>query len=267
MVIHDLAFLHFPEHISKSWLLYYKRYTPKFLNKVSVIATVSDFSRKDIILHYKLDESKIRVINNAARQAFRPLNDEEKTIIKEKYSEGRDYFLYTGSIHPRKNLLNVLKAFSVFKKKQKSNMKLLLVGRLAWKYKSFAESLKTYKYRQDVVMTGYLSEQELVNIMGAAYGLVYVSLWEGFGVPVLEAMRAQVPVITSANSAMQEVADESALFVDPNDFNDLADKMILLYKDENLRSSLIQKGNVRESHYDWDSSAEKLWECIRESVN
>jgi glycosyltransferase involved in cell wall biosynthesis len=266
LVIHDLAFLHFPRQIPKSWLLYYKRYTPRFLKKASIIATVSEFSRKDILAHYKVDESKLKIVYNAAKQNFRRLSADERSETKAKYASGKEYFLYAGSIHPRKNLLNVLKAFSVFKKKLKSNMKLVLAGRLAWRYNSFEESLKTYKYRDEVVMTGYLPEEELVKVMGAAYGLLYVSMWEGFGMPVLEAMRAEIPVITSSASAMQEVAGDAALTVNPQDYNELADKMILLYKDENLRSSLIQKGKMREQQFSWDQSAAHLWDCICEAV-
>ena len=266
LVIHDLAFLHFPRLLSPSRALYYKRYTPRFLKKAAVVATVSSFSKQDIVTQYKVPEEKIRIVPNAAREIFMPVSQEIKQETKNRYSEGKEYFVYVGSIHPRKNLLNLLKAFSVFKKRLKSNMKLLLVGRLAWKYKSFNESLKTYKYRQDVVLTGYLPESELVNVVGSAYGLLYPSLWEGFGLPVLEAMRSDIPVITSSHSAMQEVAGDAALFADVNNFNDIAEKMMLLYKDEGLRNELIHKGDLREQHFNWDHSAALFWKCILDAV-
>lgn len=267
LVVHDLAFLHFPKFISKSRLLFYKRYTPKFLSKAAVVATVSQFSKEDIITQYQVAAGKINIVPNAAREIFRPVAVEEKQAVKEKYCEGKDYFIYAGSIHPRKNLINLLKAFSVFKKKQQSNMKLMLTGRLAWKYESFAKSLESYKYRADVIMTGYLPEKELARVVGAAYAMVYPSLWEGFGIPVLEAMRCEVPVITSSNSAMQELAQEAALYADPTDFNTIAEKMLLLYKDESLRSELIQKGKQVEQQYNWDLSAARLWDCIQKAVN
>lgn len=266
LVVHDLAFLHFPKFISRSILLFYKRYTPKFLNKAKVVATVSQFSKKDIIAQYKVDENKIAVVPNAARDIFKPLSVEEKQAIKEKYCEGKEFFIYTGSVHPRKNLINLLKAFSVFKKKQKSSMKLVIAGRLAWKYKSFTQSLDTYKYRADVIMTGYLPDEELAALLGSAYAMVYPSLWEGFGMPVLEAMRCEVPVITSVDSAMQEVAQQAALYADPNDLNAIAEKMLLLYKDERLRNELIQAGKLVEQQYSWDKSAQQLWDCIEKTV-
>ncbi|MGH2552273.1 MAG: glycosyltransferase family 4 protein [Chitinophagaceae bacterium] len=262
LVVHDLAFLHYPSYIKKSHLLFYKKFTPKFLEKARSIATVSEFSKQDILNHYQVEPDKIDVVYSAAKNIFRPSGEEEKAAIKNKYTEGKEYFLYAGAIHPRKNLINLLKAFSVFKKRQQTNMKLILAGRLAWKYDSFIQNLKTYKYRNDVVMTGYVQENELVKVIGAAYGLVYPSLFEGFGVPVLEAMLADVPVITSANSTMQEIAKDAALYADATNHADIADKMMMLYKDENLRKQLIEKGRQIAKQYSWDNTADLLWQSI-----
>ena len=146
-------------------------------------------------------------------------------------------------------------------------MKLVLAGRLAWKYESFKEKLKSYKYRNDVVMTGYVDDRELVQLIGSAYGMVYPSLLEGFGVPVLEAMRCDVPVITSANSSMQEIAKDAALYADANSHTDMADKMMLLYKDENLRKELIIKGRQIAKQYNWDKTATLFWQSIEKAVH
>lgn len=262
VVIHDLAFLHYPAFQKKSHLLFFKRYMPRFLKKATSIATVSEFSKADIITAYKTKADKIDVVYSAAKDIFGPVSWEEKESIKAKYTGGHEFFLYTGAIHPRKNLVNLLKAFSLFKKRQQNNWKLVLAGRLAWKYNQFVENLKTYKYRNDVVLTGYIEESELVKITGASYALVYPSVWEGFGVPVLEGMKCGVPVITSANSAMQEIAGDAALFADPDNQQDIADKMLLVYKDESLRSRLIEKGKECARLYTWDRTAELLWKSV-----
>jgi len=144
-------------------------------------------------------------------------------------------------------------------------MKLVLTGRLAWQYDSFIKSLQSYKYRNDVLLTGYVDEKELVSIIGSAYGLVYPSLFEGFGVPVLEAMRCDVPVITSAGSAMEEIAKDAALYADPESHTAIADQMMLLYKDENLRKELVQKGRKTAAAYSWDKTAGLLWQSILEA--
>jgi glycosyltransferase involved in cell wall biosynthesis len=266
LVIHDLAFLHYPRFIHPSHFLFYKYYTPRFIKKAKQVITVSQFSKNDIILQYKTDAGKIAIVPNAAKPVFQPLSDSEKQKIKDKYTNGKEFFLYTGAIHPRKNLLNLVKAFSVFKRKQKSNWKLVLAGRLAWKYKSFVKSLETYKYREDLMLTSYLEEKELANLTASAYALVYPSLWEGFGVPVLEAMQCGIPVITSTESAMQEIAGDAALYVKPEDHNDIAEKMMRLYKDEESRSALVKKGLQRSVDYDWDRSAELLWDAIQRTA-
>lgn len=267
IVVHDLSFLHYPSFNKKAHTIFYKRYIPRFLKKAGSIATVSAFSKQDILSFYKnIPASKINVVYSGVKEIFKPVGEKEKKAIKEQYTSGKEFFIYVGAIHPRKNLENLLKAFSVFKKRQQSGMKLLLAGRLAWKYQPFLEKLKTYKYRDDVVLTGYVSDEELSRILGSAYAMLYPSLFEGFGVPVLEAMHCDVPVITSINSSMQEIAQEAALYCDPSDYNSIADKMMLLYKDENLRKKLIIKGKEIFPKYSWDATAEAIWQNILKAV-
>ena len=262
LVIHDLAFLHYPDLIHRSHLFFYKRYTPRFLKKAASVVTVSQFSKEDIVAKYKTDPHKITIVYNAARASFRPLSWQEKQSVAHDFTAGKNYFIYAGAIHPRKNLVNLLKAFSIFKKRQKSDWKLLIAGRAAWQSRKFMDSLASYKYRQDLVLTGYIDDQKLASLVGAAYAMVYPSLFEGFGMPVLEAMQAGVPVLTSANSAMQEIAGDAALYADVSSVEDLADKMMMLYKDEALHHRLAEKGLEQAKLYDWDKSAELLWECV-----
>jgi glycosyltransferase involved in cell wall biosynthesis len=262
LVVHDLSFIHYPSFIKKSHLFFYRHFTPKFLEKAREIATVSAFSKNDIVRQYKVSEEKISVVYSAAKEIFQPQDAVTKEQTMDRYTAGKNYFVYAGAIHPRKNLTQLLKAFSLFKKRQKSDWKLVLAGRLAWKYEHFQESLKTYKYRADVVLAGYVEEQDLVKIIGSAYALVYPSVFEGFGVPVIEAMSCNIPVITSINSSMQEIAGDAALFANPADHTDIADKMMLLYKDESLRNRLIQKGKERAKEFSWDKTAELLWQAL-----
>jgi glycosyltransferase involved in cell wall biosynthesis len=214
-----------------------------------------------------VDTEKIDVVYSAAKEIFEPASATVKEEVKNQYTSGKEYFLYIGAIHPRKNLVNLLKAFSIFKRRQKSSFKLVLAGRLAWKYDSFIQSLRRYKYRDDVIMLGYLSEDDLVRITGSAYALVYPSLLEGFGVPVIEAMKCSVPVITSARSSMQEIAGDAALYADANNPDDIADKMMLVYKDEKLRDELIRKGDAVAKQYSWQRTADLLWQCIQKAVS
>lgn len=267
LVVHDLGFLHYPEGYKKSHLAFYRRNTPRFLRKAACIATVSEYTRQDIIRQYHIPPEKIRVVPNGVKQVFRPLTEEEREGVKQLYTGGNEYFLYVGSIHPRKNLIGLLKAFSLFKKRQRTAMKLVLAGRMAWKNDEFTALLQTYKYRHEVVLTGFLEDKELAGLMGAAYALVYPSLFEGFGVPIVEAMTCHVPVLTSMASAMEEIAGPAALYFDATEPTSIAQQLMTIYKDEDLRKSLIQKGTGQVTQYSWERSAALMWELVEHAAD
>ena len=267
LVIHDLAFIHHPKFIPTIHRIFYKRYTPLFLKKASVVATVSEFSKNDIIDQYHVDEQKIINVSSAAKTIFQPVEWDEKEAIKTEYAEGCEYFVFVGGIHPRKNLLNLLKAFSLFKKRQRSNMKLLVAGRMAWDYDKITEKMETYKFRQDVKLLGYVGEAALAKLVAAAYALVFPSYFEGFGVPILEAMQSHVPVITSNTSSMTEIGEEAALYADPIDAADIADQMKRIFTNENLRGQLVEKGKVVASKYRWQRTSELMWQAIQQAVS
>ena len=265
LVIRDLAFLH-ESHLKGADAIFYKHYVPKFLKKAKTVVTVSSFSKDDILHRYKIESSKLTIIPIAAKEIFRPLTETQKQNVKDKFSDGKEYFVYGGSADPDKNLTNLLKAFSVFKKRQASNLKLILAGSTAAPSKDFLKSLSTYKYRGDVVMAGQLEDAEYAAIIGGAYAFVSPFSYEGFGSPVLQAIRCHVPVITSTNSAMQEVAGDAALYVNPADHLDIAEKMMLLYKDENLRSQLVEKGQIISEPYTWDRSVDAFWTSVMKTL-
>lgn len=267
LIIHDLGFLHYAKFYKNSHVQFYKRNTPLYLKKAKSIATVSKFSANDIINHYKINPVKVHVVSNGIRKIFQPTSQKTKSETKEIYTQGKEYFLYVGAIHPRKNLINLLKAFSIFKKRLKSNMKLVLAGRIAWKNEEFLELVNTYKYKEDVVITGYLQDEVIVNLMGSCYAFVYPSLFEGFGIPVIEAMQMKAPVLTSEKSSMEEITEEAALYFNPNDVDDIADKMMMIYKYEDIRNKLIEKGSDIASRYSWMKTADLMWNCINEAVN
>ena len=267
LFIHDLAYKHFPKDNTKWNQWYYELFTPKFLKKATRIITVSQFSQEDILTHFPTLQKPIQIIPGAARKGFVPLSWEEKEAVKKKFTDEQEYFLFTGGVSPRKNLLTLLKAFSLFKKWDKSNMKLVIAGRLAWQYETFLEKLKTYKYRHDVVLTGYLPDADLQALVAGAYAMVYTSNWEGFGLPIVEAMQSGVPVITSNTSSMPEVGGKAASYVNPTDPEDIAAQMQLLYKSETLRSTRIQAGFEQAAKYSWDSSASQCYAEIMAAIH
>ena len=262
LVIHDLAFEHFPAHIKRSHLRHYKKFVPRFAHKAAHIATVSEFTKQDIVKHYNVAPEKISVVYNGAHSAYQPLSFEKRQEVKQKFTEGKEFFLFTGALHPRKNIINLLKAFVKFKRRQKSAMKLVMVGRMAWLSKEIEEAKNKMPFKEDVVWLGYRDVEELAEITGAAYAMVYPSLFEGFGIPILESLVCHVPVIASNTSSMPEVAGNAGLLVDPNSVDDIAAKMELMYKDEHLRKRLIAAVPEQIAKFGWEISAKKLWNAM-----
>jgi len=266
LVMHDLAFEHYPEHYVWAQRLYWKHYSPLFARKATRIVTVSEFSKKDICEHYNIAPSKIDVVYNGAHDEYRPLSWDEREAVKKQYADGAEYFVFAGALHPRKNIVNLLKAFIAFKKRQHSNMKLVIVGRLAWKYEEVEQMRATMQFRKDVKWVGYMNVEELSRVTGAAYAMVFASLFEGFGIPILEALQCNVPVIVSNTSSMPEVAGDAGLLVDPTNVEDIASKMHMLYKDEALRAKLIANAPAQVAKFDWQRSSERLWESMMKCV-
>ena len=262
LVIHDLAFEHYPEHFVLSHRLYWKHYSPLFARKAKRIATVSTFSKSDISKRYGIDPANIDVVYNGAHDEYRPLSIDEREAAKKLYADGCEYFVFAGALHPRKNIVNLLKAFVAFKQRQRTNMKLVIAGRPAWKYEEVEQMRTTMPFHDDVKWVGYMNVDELSRVIGGAYALMYASLFEGFGIPILEALQCDVPAIVSNTSSMPEVAGDAALLVDPSDPLDIADKMHLLYKDEALRTRLINNARQQIKKFSWESSAKKLWDCM-----
>ncbi|MBK7039779.1 MAG: glycosyltransferase family 4 protein [Bacteroidetes bacterium] len=255
LVVHDLAFEHFPEHLPFKFRYYLQKFTPKFVAKSLHTITVSAYSKQDIIEKYGTDSQKISVVYNGVNNLYKPLSIDEKAKYREQYAQGAEYFVFTGALHPRKNVINLLKAFTLFKKKQRSSMKLLIIGRYAWNSEGIKDLIENHPFKQDVIHYNYMQVDELCNVIGAAYALTFVSFLEGFGIPVLEAIYCNVPVIVSNNSSLPEVAGNAGLYVDPTDIEDIADKMCTMYKNEHLRNQLIENCKVQATKFSWDKSA------------
>jgi glycosyltransferase involved in cell wall biosynthesis len=266
IIVNDLSFLRHPHFFTSNFLRFYKKNTAKFLSKANHIITTSQFLKQEIIDQYKIKSDKIEVVYYGINQNFKPVSWQQKDNTKEIYTEGVEYFLYSGTIGLQKNLMALLKAFSFFKKRQKSNMQLVLAS-LNAADKILIASLATFKYRSDVKVLHNLSNEVLAKITAAAYALVYPVLYEGFAVSITEAMQTDVPVITSRLSAMPEICGDAALYMAPTDFNDIADKMMLLFKNESERNLLIIKGRQQAGLYNWDKSADLVWNAVIKCAN
>lgn len=267
MVIHDLAFEHFPEHVPTPARKFYQTYTPKYARRAEHIVAVSASTKNDLIHRYQIEKDKITVIGNAAGEDFRALPPEAIREIRNKYSKGQPYFLFVSALQPRKNLVRLMKAYERFRQQTECNTKLLVAGAHTWAKTEIGYELDKLSFRDDIIFTGHLHKKELLQIMAAALALTYVSLFEGFGIPILEAMQCHVPVITSNVSSMPEVAGDAALLIDPYSIEKICEAMERLHQDDNLRLALIEKGKAQCLKYSWQQSAEKMWEVIYRLVS
>ncbi|MGB3077209.1 MAG: glycosyltransferase family 1 protein [Chitinophagales bacterium] len=264
-VMHDLAFEHFPDHVPAMTMRYYKYYMPRFAKKAKRIATVSEYSKQDIVKIYGVAPEKIDVVYNGSNELFKPLKKEEQEVVKQQFTTGDPYFIYAGALQPRKNIINLFKAFDFFKKSNHCNIKLVMAGR-NWSYDEAMKVHAAMQFKEEVIFPGHLTRLDLSRLMGAAEALVYVSLFEGFGIPIVEAMHCDVPVITSNISSMPEVAGDSGLLVDPYSVTDIAEKMELILKDKKLCMQLIEKGRLQRKQFTWQRTADRLWECMMKAV-
>ena len=265
-VIHDINFAHHPEFFSPAFRKYFDRYFPEFAKKAVKIATVSEFSKNDICQTYGIGEDKIDVVYHGSNELFRPLDAEGKARVQVQYAAGCDYFLFVSAINKRKNLPNILRAFDRYKEQSGSDVKFLVVGGRAGKHEELDEVLATMNHVQDVRFLGHLPAKELALITEASIALVYASLFEGFGIPIVEAFNAETAVITSNTSSMPEVAGDAALLVDPLSVEQIADAMEKLASDNLYRSQLIEKGRGQRQKFSWDLTAHKLWQCVEKAM-
>jgi glycosyltransferase involved in cell wall biosynthesis len=265
-VIHDLNFEHYPQDLSRRYSKWYRKNFPLFAQKGKRILTVSEFSKADIADRYKIDATKIDVVYNAASEAFQPLEAEAVKAVREQYSDGAPYFLFVGALHPRKNLVRLAEAFVQYKQKHPTATKLLITGAPYWKYHALDSLLAQLPDKKEVVFTGRLSDEELVRITAAAHAVTYLPYFEGFGIPIVEAMACNVPVLTANVTSMPEVAGDAALYADPFDVNAIAAALEQIDNDQALRAQLIAKAVQRSNAFSWQQSAEKIWACMEQCV-
>lgn len=267
-VQHDLAFEHFPEQMPFLTKTYYKYFVPKFAQHATRIATVSEFSKQDLCKLYSISPNKIDVVYSAAKDVFASTPENIQEQIRAKYSNGKPYFVYVGSINPRKNVKSMLLAFDVFKRNNPtSDIQFLLAGNFGWQNSEMKEVYDNMQFKSDVIFVGRQPLNELVSIIGSSLGLLYVSFFEGFGVPPLEGMKCGVPVISSNVSSIPEVCGNAALLVNPYSVEEIASAMQKISSDDSLRKSLIEKGRAQAAQFTWDDTADRLWKCCEKVLN
>ena len=259
---HDLAYEHYPDDLQGWAGKYVVKYSPIYAHHAREIVTVSEVTKQDLGSRYGFPEEKVHVVYNSAGDQFYPIAEELKSSVRARFTKGKPYLHFVGTIQPRKNLENLLRAYDLYRAQGGKDVALLLVGRPGWNYQAALETYESLAYKEDVIFSGFVSDEELNEVYAASEGLVYVPWLEGFGIPVVEAFRAEVPVITSNLTSLPEVAGEAALLVDPANPRQIAAAIGQLLETEGVRNQLIALGKVQREQFSWEESAEKLWNIL-----
>ena len=265
-IIYDLNFEHQPQDLPFRNRIYFRTFYPKFARKATRIVTISEYSKNDIADTYKIPLNKIDNVSCGVKENFSLLEEKLKQITRDRYTKGAEYFFFIGSMHPRKNIVRLLEAFELFKNKSNAPLKLVLAGNIFWGDETVQAVISKMTAKNDIVFTGRISDDELVDLLGTAFALTFVPTFEGFGLPIVEAFQSDVPVICSNTTSMPEVAGNAALLVDPFSVEDIAEKMTRLWNDKILRIELIEKGQLQKNLFTWKRTAELLYKSIQNCV-
>lgn len=267
-VIFDLAFIHFPEMFKKDDLYKLTNWTKTSILESAHIITISQSSKKDIIETYKVPEKKVTVSYPGYNdEVFRLIKDQDKIEqIREKYKVVGDYIIYIGTVQPRKNLLRLIRSM-----KKIEDLKLVVVGKIrgkgkqGWMNEEILEEPKKLEIQEKIIFTDYVPPAELPYLITGSKAFVLPSLWEGFGIPVVEAMACGVPVITSNVSSLPEVVSDAGLLVNPKSETQIEQAIRLLTTDKKLHARLSRKALEQSKKFSWQKMAREVIKVL-ESV-
>lgn len=265
LTIHDLTPILFPKLHTRETNLTWQTSLKLIKNQTNMIICDSVGTKNDCITHLNIPEKRLKVIPLAADEQYKPLKDinKIKEDLKREYDIDYPFILFVGTLEKRKNIPTLIKSFYKLKK-SKLNHKLVIVGGKGWKYTQIFNIIKDLNLENDVIFTDYVSDENLVKLYNAADLFVYPSLYEGFGLPPLEAMACGCPVITSNTSSLPEVVGDAGIMVDPNNSNSLAESMIKILKNNQLKEDMGRKSLERASMFSWKKTAKETWDVYKE---
>lgn len=265
LVLHGSEWYVHPEFYSRIDMLYNKLFFPVFCSKAAAISAVSQTSADDIVKFLKLPRGKVHVVHSAIAEQFRRIEDQKKLArCKERYKLPSNYILFVGNIYPGKNFGNIVRAFKLLRDKVGRGLKLVSVGDMRWDYEPELQLVKDLGLDDDIIFTGWVDQDDLPTIYSLAKVFLFPSFYEGFGIPILEAMACGCPVVTANTGACPEIANSAALYVDPNDPHDIAEKVIEALKNEELANGLVTLGLERAKEFSWERAATKTLAVFEE---
>ena len=264
VIVHDISYEFFPEFFHPLSRKRMQLLIPYSAKKSDHILTVSEFSKQQISQKYGIPESKITVTYNGVSKNFRVIDDQEylDTALS-RFDLSSPYILAVGNLQARKNIQRLVRVYASLKAQGKLNQDLVLVGQKHWKNHAIFDEIKKHNVEASVFVTGYVSDEELVALYNRADFFVYPSIYEGFGLPVIESMACGTPVITSNTSSLPEVAGTAALMIDPYDDAELAETMVMISQDQKLREHLITLGLEHIKKFDWKKTALKTLTVLK----
>ncbi len=265
-VIYDINFEHKPEGLKLQNRLYFRFFFKRFVRKAKRIITISEYSKQDISSFYKIAPAKIDNVSCGINSNFEPLDPDTIQSVRNKWCNGKPYFFFVGSMHPRKNINRLIEAYNLFRQNSGADIKLLLAGSILWSKSDIKETYNSSPFKEDIIFTGRLSDADLQQALGAAFALSFVPVFEGFGLPIVEAMQSGVPVICSNVTSMPEAGGDAVLYVDPYNVPDIAAAMEKLWGDDELRQQLIAKGNIQKEYFSWDKTAILFWDSLEKVI-
>lgn len=263
-MIHDLTPIILSDYHRFHSQMLQKLFLKHILQKANLVFVNSANTEKDVLKVYPFTKGKTVKILLGKDNVLQPSHD--KKAIQKYNLEERNYFLFVGTLEPRKNLITLLRAFALFKEQVSEQIKLVIVGQKGWKSKAFFQELDKHPNKSDIILTGYVSKTELMSLYAHSLSFIYPSIYEGFGLPILEAMSCGTPVITANNSSLPEVGGDAAIYFETKKAEDLNSKMIEITQNETLREEMISKGYTQAEKFSWEKYAHEFIKTIEEKL-
>jgi glycosyltransferase involved in cell wall biosynthesis len=255
--VHDMIPLLWPQWVTRKHRLVVRAAYSRLPQQADMVITPSEATKADVVRHLRIDRQRVAVIPWGCDERFQPVGDPELFAgVQQRYRLPAQYFLFVGTLEPRKNLSTLLHAYAMLRAEGiGKDVKLVVAGRAGWLYADIYDAVKSLALDEEVIFTGFVEDEDLPALYRGARLFVFPSLYEGFGLPILEAMASGIPVITSTAASMPEVAGDAAILVDPHDPQAIAEAMARLLAEDRLRQTLIQKGLDRARRFSWDTVA------------
>lgn len=265
--IHDLIGMIYPDNLNFASRFYWQKWLPLCVKNSDFIIAVSENTKKDIVRLLNIPEERIEVILIAVDERFFPVEDEEKfKSVRLKYSLPEEFILTVGTVEPRKNICSLIEAVALYMKEEKSGLNIVIAGKKDWGYNRLLEKTEELKMADRVRFTNYVDEEDMAVIYSMAKFFVYPSFYEGFGLPVLEALSCGAPVISSNVSSLPEVTGEASVLIDPHDVYDLKKAIKKLDRDSALRNEMAEKSLRQSKKFTWGKTALQTLEVYKRCV-